>query len=127
MTAPRVYVDSAAHPLGRMIMCHMVSPDMDALHSMAARIGIERKWFQDPRTMPGVSAPHYDISKGKRALAVTCGAVEVTRHQLVAITRIAKNVYWEKDAFDPLGHVRNHPPEVREGLRRWLEREGWRV
>ncbi|HMN12797.1 MAG TPA: DUF4031 domain-containing protein [Bellilinea sp.] len=48
------------------------------LHEMADRIGMKRSWFQDK---PG--RPHYDLSPGKRALAVRNGAVEVTSTDLV--------------------------------------------
>lgn len=68
-----VYVDDMRAPFGRMIMCHMVADSDDELHAMAARIGIARKWHQ---------GDHYDISLGKRALAVGFGAVEITRRQL---------------------------------------------
>jgi len=102
----RVYVDAAAHPFGRMVMCHMFSPDLDALHAMADRIGVARRWFQDPRTMPKVSWPHYDIAKSKRALAVAAGAVEVDRYQMVAVAAIVKNRFWGADRFDPLRHAR---------------------
>lgn len=122
---PRVYVDAATNPLGRMVMCHMVSPDLDALHAMADRIRVQRKWFQNPRTMPKVSAPHYDICQSKRALALTSGAVEVDRYQMAAIVRITKNVFWGVDSFDPLGHLRNHRPEVRQRVADWLAGEGY--
>lgn len=73
-----VYVDESRYPYGRMIMCHMMADSLDELHEMADKIGIARKWFQDkPRF------PHYDISKGKRALAVEHGAIEVTGKELV--------------------------------------------
>lgn len=83
-----VYVDNARHAYGRMVMCHMFSPDIGELHEMADRIGIARKWFQDPRTMPKVSWPHYDIAKVKRALAVTAGAVECDRYCMVAMAAV---------------------------------------
>jgi hypothetical protein len=50
-----VYVDAAIHPLRGMRMCHMFSPCLDELHAMAERIGIERRWFQNPLTLPKVS------------------------------------------------------------------------
>lgn len=51
--------------------CHMWSEDLDALHDMAARIGMKRAWFQDK---PGF--PHYDLVPTRRAAAVALGAVE---------------------------------------------------
>lgn len=85
-----VYVDNAQHGYGRMIMCHMFSPVIDELHYMASLIGVARKWFQDPATMPKVSWPHYDIAKSKRALAVSLGAVECDKYCMVAMAAVIK-------------------------------------
>jgi hypothetical protein len=51
--------------------CHMWSDDLDALHAMAARVGMKRQWFQNK---PGF--PHYDLVPGRRWLALRFGAVE---------------------------------------------------
>lgn len=118
---PRVYVDHARHPFGRMVMCHLFSPDPDALHDMADRIRVQRKWFQDPYTMPKVSWPHYDICLSKRGLALTCGAVEVDRNQFVAMATIVRNVFFNANA-DPL---RFFSGGERERIRNWLAGEGW--
>ena len=53
--------------------CHMVADSADELHAMAARLGLQRAWFQD---RPG--CPHYDLTTARRALAVRFGAVELT-------------------------------------------------
>ncbi|MHB8409016.1 MAG: DUF4031 domain-containing protein [Acidiferrobacterales bacterium] len=79
-----VYVDAPIHPFGRMIMCHMLADSIDELHRMADRIGVDRRHFQSP---PKSSAPHYDICKSKRALALQHGAREIDRHALVALMR----------------------------------------
>ena len=81
-----VYVDSALHAYGRMIMCHMIADTPTELHAMADKIGVARRWFQAP---PKASFWHYDIAKSKRALAVKFGAVECDRASLVvALQRI---------------------------------------
>lgn len=41
---------------------------------MADRIGVARKWIQNP----GTAREHFDIAKSKRALAVKFGAEEIT-------------------------------------------------
>lgn len=79
-------MDAAVWPYGRMMMCHMVGDNLDALHAMAEKIGIARRWFQDK---PGF--PHYDICKAKRALALKHGAVEVSRRQLLALKPQRRN------------------------------------
>lgn len=81
-----VYVDKAIYGYGHMVMCHMVADSPKELHEMADRIGVARKWFQDPRMM-NVSAPHYDICKSKRRLAVAAGAIECERNDFVAAVR----------------------------------------
>lgn len=78
-----VTVDDAIYPYGRMMMCHMMSKDLDTLHAMADRIGISRRWFQNKKG----GTPHYDICKSKRALAIQAGAIETDRHGIVEIIR----------------------------------------
>jgi len=68
-----VYVDDMKAPYRGMLMCHMVGDTDEEVHAMAARIGIARRWYQ---------GDHYDISLGKRALAVQYGAREITMRQL---------------------------------------------
>jgi hypothetical protein len=63
---------------GRMIMYHMIADTHEELMEMADRIGVQRKWLQ----YPGHHREHFDISKGRRALAVQAGAVEITRREL---------------------------------------------
>lgn len=77
-----VYVDTPQWQFGRMVMCHMVADSLDELHDMAARIGVQRRWFQDC-----YSAQHYDICKSKRALAVEAGAIECGRRAFVGKVR----------------------------------------
>jgi len=71
-----VYVDPSAHPFGRMVMCHMWADSHDELLAMADRIGVARRWLQQP---PKASWVHFDIAKSKRALAVKAGAIECDR------------------------------------------------
>jgi Protein of unknown function (DUF4031) len=73
-----VYIDHYFEPLGRMHMSHMIADTLPELHEMADKIGVARKWFQDK-----ASTPHYDVSKGKRELAIKFGAIPVDRKELV--------------------------------------------
>lgn len=66
--------------------CHMFSDNMDELHSMAARIGLKRSWFQDGRI------PHYDLNEQRRVAAVTAGVIPLTRRGAVEFWR----KYWPK-------------------------------
>ena len=72
-----VYIDDAFIPYGRMKMCHMVADSEEELHEMADKIGMKRKWFQEGKV------PHYDVSKGKRELAIELGVTEITTKELV--------------------------------------------
>ena len=67
-----VYIDNYKGKFGRMIMCHMFGDTLVELHKMAKNIGIKRQWFQNKG-----SAPHYDVCKSKRILAVKLGAIEL--------------------------------------------------
>lgn len=67
-----VYVDDVRHAFGRMVMCHMWADSHDELLSMALKIGVRDKWLQKP---PKASWVHFDISLGKKALAIQYGAV----------------------------------------------------
>lgn len=57
--------------------CHLSSTPDDAdfaeLHRLAAHIGMRRAWFQ---------GDHYDLTPGRRRLAVRAGAVEITRLEM---------------------------------------------
>ena len=80
-----VYVDPAAHPFGRMIMCHLWADTLEELLDMVDKIGVQRKWIQGhPELSFGkhrnASWVHFDISKGKRALAVKHGAIETDKY-----------------------------------------------
>ena len=67
-----VYVDDVRHKFRHMTMCHMWADTLDELLAMARRIGVQRKWLQQP---PKASWVHFDISLGKKDLAIAAGAV----------------------------------------------------
>jgi hypothetical protein len=57
--------------------CHLTTDgDIADLHAFAIRIGLHRSWFQDHAI-----APHYDLTPGRRAVALLFGAVEVSARQ----------------------------------------------
>jgi hypothetical protein len=56
---------------------HMLANDLDLLHTMAAKIGLRRAWFQGDSTFA-----HYDLTASKRSLAVAAGAVEIAAGDL---------------------------------------------
>ncbi|MBY0259562.1 DUF4031 domain-containing protein [Methylobacterium sp.] len=80
-----VFVDQPIHPFGRMMMCHLWADSLDELLAMVDRIGVNRRWIQGHPTLSHgkhreASWVHFDISKGKRALAIHAGAIETDRY-----------------------------------------------
>jgi len=67
-----VYVGDVRHKFRHMTMCHMWADHLDELLAMARRIGVQRKWLQEP---PKASWEHFDVSIGKKDLARKYGAV----------------------------------------------------
>ncbi|MBV1790366.1 DUF4031 domain-containing protein [Marinobacterium sp. D7] len=73
-----VYVDSEEiHSKGR-VWCHLVADSLDELHSFAARLGLERRWFQSESFYP-----HYDVTLSVRYRAVQLGAINADRRKII--------------------------------------------
>lgn len=68
--------------------CHLLADTLDELHTFAEKIGMKRSWFQ-----MGASGnvPHYDLTASKRKKAVSLGAKEINRKELVEMIKAAKN------------------------------------
>lgn len=88
-----IYVDDMRARYGRMIMCHMIADSSRELLTFAWRLGIHPKWIQHR----GTPAEHFDISLGKRTLAVNLGAKEITRRELVEIIRDRRRKHGAKE------------------------------
>lgn len=78
-----VYVGTMEFGYGRMKMFHMASINIEALHKMADKIGIQRKWFQNDKG--NEMTPHYDVCKSKKYLAIQNGAVEINDRLIVKL------------------------------------------
>ncbi len=74
-----VYVNKLKTRFGSLTLCHLIADTEAELHAMAAKIGIERRWFQPDHI------PHYDISVKKRDLALKMGAIAIDRQKLAAL------------------------------------------
>ncbi len=59
--------------------CHMIADTENELHEFALSIGLKRSWFQNSKK-DGI--PHYDLTTGRRKLAVSRGAKEINRREL---------------------------------------------
>lgn len=73
-------------------MCHMLADTPEELLAMARKIGVAARWFQGKG-----SAPHFDICKSKRALAVAAGAREIDRAELSKVLARVR-ASWPRDA-----------------------------
>lgn len=72
-----VYLDDARHPYRGMILCHMWADSREELLAMADRIGMDRRWLQEP---PKASWVHFDVSLGMKARALAEGAILTDRY-----------------------------------------------
>lgn len=81
-----IYVDDMyTIPLGqfsRMKMSHMVADTTAELLEMADKIGVARRWIQNP----GTSLEHFDVSMTKRAMAIKLGAKAIGMRELARMT-----------------------------------------
>ena len=59
-------------------MNHLWADTEEELLSMVDKIGVQRKWIQKP---PTASWVHFDISAGKRLLAIRHGAIATDRYE----------------------------------------------
>jgi len=80
-----VYVDDMFQfelgRLGRMKMSHMIADTTEELTAAAYDIGMQPGWIQKR----GTHGEHFDVSKGKRDLAIANGAVPITLRQCSAM------------------------------------------
>lgn len=73
-----VYVDSEGIRWKGRTWCHLVADSLDELHSFAAQLGLQRKWFQSKSFYP-----HYDVTLSVRARAVQLGAIDADRKRII--------------------------------------------
>ncbi len=83
-----VYVDHMKAQYGRMVMCHMIADTRKELLGMVDKIGVDRKWIQNS----GTAREHFDISLGKRKLALFNGAREISVRGLVEMLRSRERI-----------------------------------
>ena len=65
--------------------CHMIADTEEELHTIAAKIGLKRSWYQTDSILD-----HYDLTNSKRILAIQNGAIEIDRYQLIERLNKAK-------------------------------------
>lgn len=72
---------------------HMQADTLGELHAMADRLGLRRSWFQSKPGRPW--RDHYDLTAGKRDLALRLGAIPVTRREAARRNRQARLAHRE--------------------------------
>jgi hypothetical protein len=73
-----VYIDDMEAPFRGMKMCHMIADTREELLEMVEKIGVNPKWIQKA----GTPHEHFDISLGKKLLAIQHGAIAITMMEL---------------------------------------------
>jgi hypothetical protein len=98
-----VYVDDVRHKYKRMVMCHMWADTHDELLAMADKIGVQRKWLQQP---PKASWVHFDICLAKKKLAIKHGAVLTDKYGPIEhLARMLGDTIRLKRIADLRGHA----------------------
>lgn len=86
-----VYVDRLQHwGWKHGPSCHLIADQPHELHEFAARIGMQKRWYQRD-----ASTPHYDLTAKRRARAVELGAVELDRRSFVMKAREVRATWTE--------------------------------
>lgn len=80
-----VYVDNARIRWRGKMWCHLVADSLEELHDFAQKIGLQRNWFQQ-----AASYPHYDVTVEIRQIALSMGALEGTRAEIITRARLMK-------------------------------------
>lgn len=84
-----VYVDDAVHLWRGQRWAHLMADTLIELHTMAQRLGIPRRAFQNK-----TSGAHYDVTAELRLQALELGAIALSRHtdreQLKAVIQRAR-------------------------------------
>lgn len=80
----KIGVDALFQAKGRW-WCHLLCDDfsregLDRLHRFASELGVPDRAFHDP---PGQARPHYDLTPPYREMALSLGAVELSRREVV--------------------------------------------
>jgi hypothetical protein len=75
---------------------HLTADSEPELHTFAARLGLRRSWFQQPRGLGGKPVVphslkaqmwHYDVTDSKRSEAIRLGAQPISMREGVQIMR----------------------------------------
>lgn len=77
-----VYVDNERIPWRGKLWCHLVADSLEELHQFAAKLNLQRHWFQCTGRFP-----HYDVTISVRERALAMGAVAAGKRETIAAAR----------------------------------------
>ncbi len=80
-----VYVDNVKVKWRGRLWCHLVADSIEELHEFAEQLGLRREWFQH-----SASYPHYDVTVEARQIALSMGAIEGSRADIITCARTLK-------------------------------------
>lgn len=80
-----VYVDSECIRWRGRAWCHLVASSLDELHTFAANLGLQRRWFQARSFYP-----HYDVTVSVRERALRMGAIDGDRQTIIACCKLMR-------------------------------------
>ncbi|MEJ6002532.1 DUF4031 domain-containing protein [Paucibacter soli] len=96
-----------------MKMSHMIADSDEELHAMAAKIGVQRRWWQSPEKTSG---SHYDICLSMKAKAIKLGAIAITDRQCASMNRRRQVTGVLGDPESSVNWVRAYRAHLRSGL-----------
>lgn len=80
----------------------MVADSYSELHEMAYKLGLKLVWFQVKSRWP-----HYDISKGKRRMAVRLGAIEADERKIIEVAKACAEAHSNQQQTQHHGDLDN--------------------
>ena len=84
-----------------MKMCHMIADTTQELLAMVDKIGVQRKWIQNP----GTPNEHFDICFSKRKKAIELGAIQIgMRDYAREVERrcTVHGIHWARSSVDKI-------------------------
>lgn len=107
-----IYVDTLKARFGRTKTCHLIADTDTELHAMAEKIGVARRWHQNPG-----NDSHYLLTAAKRSEAVAAGALGVG-------WRVAACMSARRRKIGFLGHPYDAETWARDQFKKTIKKAG---
>lgn len=83
-----VYVDNARIEWRNKLWCHLVADSLEEIHAIAGKLNLRREWFQVKGRYP-----HYDVTVAVRDRALSLGAIDADKRQLIECAKRLRAEY----------------------------------